>query len=131
MARYDRNKDGKVDVIVTYTNNLQSQFEADENFDGRMDAWGTYSNGYIAQVRNDTDFNGIVDVTYSYVVGIIAQAAWTPNGLKFTNKLELFTNGVLFKRLRRTEEGEAWRETLFDPFGEPVRTNEWTTGSAN
>jgi hypothetical protein len=72
---YDRNFDGKVDLIYKYKweNELNSA-ESDDNFDGIFETFLKFSNGNISWSESDTTGDGFKDYRNEYKNGILNKA---------------------------------------------------------
>jgi hypothetical protein len=121
----DRNLDGQWDYWADYDEHgWVTGVREDNNFDGQPDAFWNYTNGELGSAQFDVDFNGQPDVTYYYKFGIVQRGDWAPNGSTNIIKRYLYTNGIFSQELRDTAgRGYFDQQVLYNPFGDPIKTN--------
>ncbi len=62
-AEYDRNLDGRIDMIDDYTvRGLADKSRVDADFDGEFETRMRYHNDLVLRVESDTDQNGSIDL---------------------------------------------------------------------
>ena len=95
QIQLDRNYDGEVDRIETYTaEGVIIESQTDVNGDTKIDEWVYYENGKPVRVKKDINGDGTADTTSEYdTKGIIVKSETDANGDTKIDEWVYYENG--------------------------------------